>query len=263
MILKLFTCIFFVFSSVLAISCSDEVVSKPLIGDNENKEEKEAGDTVNDSENAVYNILPVGDSRVQGDRPDDESYRFELWKLLLDSDISFDFVGTRRDLAEYPSYRSMSFDIDHQGVGGATTSSILAELDEVLKEIDSDIVLLGIGGNDLDRGESVVNTISNINLIIDRFQSENNEVTIIVEQIAPAVSSYMTSERMAILMEFNKAISDVANSQTTETSLVVPVNMFEDWKDDYFADDVHYNEEGAKEVASRYFKVIDSVLTNR
>jgi lysophospholipase L1-like esterase len=45
--------------------------------------------------------------------------------------------------------------------------------------------------------------------------------------------------------------------------MVVPVNMFDDWKDEYFADDVHYNAEGAKEVARRYFQVIDSLLLEK
>jgi hypothetical protein len=258
---------FFIAFNFIAMSCSSkssteqvlEEVSNP-IEDNQNHEEPEDQDIDGDSQNIVYRILPLGDSRVQGNRPDDESYRFELWKLLLTSNIDFDFVGTKRDLAEYPLFQNIVFDPDHEGTGGATAESLLSELDEILTEVDSDIVLLGIGGNDLDDGVSVSSTIENINAIVGELQSKNSNIIIILEQIAPAISSYMTMERTEVLNEFNSAISNVAQNQTTSTSLVVAVNMFEDWKDEYLADDVHYNENGAKEVANRYFRVIDSLL---
>jgi len=259
--------VIFLTFNFFAISCSDggssdsvvEDISNPLYN---NESDEETGNVnIDDADQTlVYEILPMGDSRVQGDRPDDESYRFELWKLLLDREIRFDFVGTKKDLADYPEYQNIAFDTDHEGTGGATTTSILAELDEILKEIDPDIVLLGIGGNDLDDGATVNATIANINRIVDKIQAKNDKALIIVEQIAPAVSSYMTIERTAVLEEFNNAISNMAQNQTTPNSMVVPVNMFDDWKDEYFADDVHYNAEGAKEVARRYFQVIDSLL---
>lgn len=266
MVLKTAIYAFFVVFNLITISCSSEE-STDLSDDSDSieeivNEEHTEEDAIDDeSQNVVFKILPVGDSRVQGNRPDHESYRFELWKLLLDNDIAFDFVGTKEDLAEYPTHAGNTFDDEHDGTGGATTQSLLLEIDYILSEVEFDIVLLGIGGNDLDGGESVNNTIENINILIDKLQSKNEDVVIILEQIAPATSSYMTPERSAILQEFNEAIIQVGDNQTNETSLVVPVNMFSDWKDDYLADSVHYNEQGAKEVAHRYFKTLDTLLS--
>ena len=51
------------------------------------------------------NILTIGDSRVQGNRPYHESYRYELWKSLIESDWTVDFLGPNTDQAEYPEGR--------------------------------------------------------------------------------------------------------------------------------------------------------------
>ena len=266
MVLKTTIYVFFVVFNLITMGCSSEE-SPELTDDSASIEnpidEGDAlGDTANDDpQNVVFKILPIGDSRVQGNRPDHESYRFELWKLLLDNDIAFDFVGTKEDTAEYPTHTGFAFDNEHDGTGGATTQSLLSEIDDILDEIETDIVLLGIGGNDLDDGASVDNTIENIETLLDKLQSQNGDVLVVLEQIAPATSAYMTPERTGILQEFNNAIAEIGRRRTNENSLVITVNMFKDWKDDYLADDVHYNEQGAKEVAHRYFETLDTLLS--
>lgn len=265
MVLKTAVYVFIVVFNLIAMSCSNEestgLSDNPESIEDTGNEEGMDEDAINDeSEKLVFRILPMGDSRVQGNRPDHESYRFELWKLLLDNDITFDFVGTKEDPAEYPIHSGLTFDNEHDGTGGETTQSLLLKIDGILNDVETDIVLLGIGGNDLDEGESIVSTIENINTLIDKLQSKNEDVVVILEQIAPAKSSYMTPERSGILQEFNNAIIELSHSQTDGNSLVVPVDMFKDWKDDYLADDVHYNEQGAREIALRYFKTMDTLL---
>ncbi len=39
-------------------------------------------------------------------------------------------------------------------------------------------------------------------------------------------------------------VLDIATTQTTSTSKVIAVNMYEGFNDDYLADDVHYNKLG-------------------
>ena len=62
-------------------------------------------------------ILCLGDSRVEGSETYD-SYRYELWKDLIDCDWTFDLVGTESDPILYPSYQNNIFDPNHQGIGG-------------------------------------------------------------------------------------------------------------------------------------------------
>ncbi len=201
-------------------------------------------------------ILTLGDSRVQGARPQYESYRYELWKNLVTNSWKFDFIGPLADQTSYPEFMNMNFDNDHAGVSGFTTQDVLENITGALSTGTPDVVLLGIGGNDLLGNASVSNTIANINQIIDLLQSNNSNVTIFLEQIAPGRSNIMTTEVTTIFSEFNSSIANVGTQQTNTTSKVIVVNMSTDWTDTYMADNVHYNESGAKVVADRYYDAI-------
>ncbi len=204
--------------------------------------------------NTFLSIMPLGDSRVQGSRPAHESYRYELWKMLVDEGRQFDFVGNRKDEQTYPSYNDLELDKDHQGTGGAQTQDILSAVNNLDVHDMPNVVLLGIGGNDLVSGEKVETVIARIQEIIDILQDKNPTISIFIEQIAPAHSSFMTDDRWALLNAFNTAIPQIAVNRSI--SLVVVVDMSLGWSDDYFADNVHYNEIGAKVVAERYFEAI-------
>ena len=207
-------------------------------------------------------ILPLGDSRVEGARPVYESYRYELWKNLVEGNYDIDFVGPERDDASYPEFMGLRFDEDHAGIGGDRTTDVLRRLEEVLENVPEppQVVLLGIGGNDLLGGSTVGAVIDNINQIIDRLQQENPSVLILVEQIAPGRSNFMNTQSEADFREFQQDIASLVVSQTEGDSRVVAVDMYSDWRDAYLADVVHYNEAGAREVADRYFAVLQENL---
>ena len=100
--------------------------------------------------------MSLGASRVEGERPNFESYRYELWKKLIDNNFTFDFIGTQSDNSKYPSFLGFNFDIDHEGRGGWTSGDILEGLEGWLKQTGSpDFVLLSSpGGNDALEGLS-------------------------------------------------------------------------------------------------------------
>lgn len=202
-------------------------------------------------------VLPLGDSRVAGDRPNYESYRYELWKNMLDNGWTFDYVGNQVDNASYDDYLSQSFDRDHEGIGGATSAETLQTVIALLEDVDPnegpDIVLLGIGGNDyLNGGRDPDEVLDNVEQMIDLFQAANPDVTIFLEQIAPAFSIFMQPTVQETFDTYNAGIVVLATAQTDATSTVIAVDMATDWSDAYMADPVHYNESGAKEVADRY-----------
>ena len=207
-------------------------------------------------------IMPLGASRVQGLSPWFESYRYELWKDLIDGGWGFDYIGTETEMGSYPNYEGMSFDPDHQGHGGWTSGQILNSLESALLETGvPDIVLFSSpGGNDILDGLPYENIIENINDIIDLFQDRNPEIVILIGQLAPGKTSFMTPELTAI---FDQAVLDVktiAQEQSNDDSQVIPVNMYDGFQDRYLSDDIHYNEEGAKFIAKRYYEVLETVL---
>jgi lysophospholipase L1-like esterase len=208
-------------------------------------------------------IMPLGASRVEGDRPSFESYRFELWKQLVDGGWEFDYIGTRTDDASYADHANQSFDRDHEGRGGWTSGQILSGISDWVSTVGApDIVLFSSpGGNDLLQGLSDYDqTIANINAIIDILQSANPEVTIIIERLAPGRSDFMTAQFTEDFERIQEQIVVIANEQTTSTSQVIAVDMFTGFDDTLLADEVHYSEAGAKFVADRYYEVLEDVL---
>ena len=87
-------------------------------------------------------------------------------------------------------------DRDHAGIGGIETSGVLERLDEIVAaSATPDIILLGIGGNDLTDGQQPVSTVvENIELIIMELRASYPDVEFLVERIAPASGSFMTAE---------------------------------------------------------------------
>lgn len=212
--------------------------------------------------NSINKIFPLGASRVEGARPDYESFRYELWKDLIDGGWSFDYIGTQSDNDSYPAFNNENFDIDHEGRGGWTSSEILSGLNGWLSQTGSpDIVLFSSpGGNDILNGQNYNQTISNINGIIDELQSNNPNVTIIIEQPAQGRSDFMTTEFTNAFNQIRQDVLSIATNQTTTSSQVIAVDMFTGFNDSLLADDVHYNEAGAEFIANRYYNVLENIL---
>lgn len=211
---------------------------------------------------SINKILCLGASRVEGERPNFESYRYELWKKLIHNNFTFDFIGTQSDNAKYPPFKSLNFDIDHEGRGGWTSGDILEDLEGWLKETGSpDIVLLSSpGGNDALEDLPYSNAVLNINSIIDIFQNINPNITIIIEQMAPGHSEFMTSELTFFWESMRNEVLKIADNKSTLTSQIILVDMYSGFDDSLLADDVHYNEDGAKFISNRYFNILKNLL---
>lgn len=189
-----------------------------------------------------------------------ESYRYELWKNLVDNNYNFDFVGRQKDYGTYEEYLGLEFDNDHEGAGGYESEDVLDNIDEILTAISSpDIVLLSIGGNDLlDGGNPPSEPIANIVELVEKLQTHNSNITIFLEEIAPANNETMSSSLTVNLNDFNSQIVSIASNLTTNTSKVIALDMNSNFNESYLADDVHYNEAGAKFIADIYFDGIQS-----
>lgn len=216
-----------------------------------------------DSETASLNrILPLGASRVEGNPPDYESFRFELWKELVILDVEFDFIGTQTDPADYPDVDGRAFDRDHQGMAGWTSGDIREAMSLWLDQTgQADIVLLSApGGNDALENLPFNQASENILAIIEEIRQVNPEVSVIIEKMAPGRSTIMTPELNGYIEDLHTEVDRIASEFSTPESRIIPVDMFTGFSDAMLADDVHYNEEGARFVARRYMEVLIDVL---
>jgi lysophospholipase L1-like esterase len=211
---------------------------------------------------SINKIMVLGASRVAGNRPDYESFRYELWKDLTENNWKFDFIGTQLDGASYPLFNNLNFDTNHEGRAGWTSGEILNVINNSLNQTGPpDIVLFSSpAGNDGLQNLPYNQAISNIEAIIDALQNANPNTTIIIEQLAPARAAIMTPE---LTNYFNQLIQDVltiASEKSTSSSQVIAADMFTDFTDSLLADDVHYNEAGANFIASRYYTILQNIL---
>jgi lysophospholipase L1-like esterase len=214
---------------------------------------KDDDTTLKPQSTSINKILPLGASRVEGERPEYESFRYELWQDLIDGGWTFDFIGTQSDNASYPTYSGNNFDVDHEGRGGWTSGQILDGLNAWLNETGApDIVLFSSpGGNDALEGLPYEDAVENINNIIDIIQAKNPNITIIIEQMAPGRSDVMTPELTDYFEQLQQEVLSITSYQSTATSQVIAVDMFTGFNDSLLADDVHYNEAGAEFIATR------------
>lgn len=220
--------------------------------------------TPDDSAPSAPAILPLGASRVEGYRPQFESYRYELWKDLVEAGLTFDFIGTRADQAAYPTFLEQEFDRDNEGWGGYTSGNLLEGLPGWLEAAGTpDIVLFSSpGGNDLLMNMPFDDAVANVTGMIDVLQEANPEVTILIEQFAPgrSDSEIWSADMEDRWREMNATVVELAETKSTDMSQVVVVDMATGFQDDFLADDVHYNEEGAAFVAERYFEALSELL---
>ena len=151
----------------------------------------------------------------------------------------------------------LCFDNEHEGISGATSSLILSRVRAFDADNVADVILLGIGGNDISNGNvRIQQIINNIRLIILQLKELYPESMIIVEQIAPGKSQFMTERLSNDLANFNKRLGILIHALSRFNRQLFTVDMSRDWSDTYLADDIHYNDTGAQVVADRYFTII-------
>ena len=159
-------------------------------------------------------IMPLGNSITQANSSN-YSYRYNLWKKLIDEVIEFDYVGSLNSNSggnpNWPDYQGKSFDRDHEGHWGWTTDEILAQIDVWAQAYVPDIVLLHLGTNDLQSGQGITSTIDELSAIIDTIRNYNPYVYVFLAQIIPG-----TYSNNHLVPDFNDAIA-VASSLCGDT----------------------------------------------
>lgn len=208
-------------------------------------------------------IMPLGASRVEGNSPHYESFRYPLWKKLIENKWRFNFIGTQTDSTDYPDFNNRQFDFDHEGRGGWTSGEILQGLPFWLRiTAIPDIVLFSSpGGNDALRGLPYEETLANINKIIEVLREKNPQVIILIELMAPVHEDAMTPEIAQFIDQVHRDVLDISLSQSTELSPIFAIDMYSNFQQSYLADELHYNVAGSEFVANRYYNTLQHLLS--
>jgi len=200
----------------------------------------------------VVKILPLGDSITQGGSGY-ASYRRDLWFLLKDEGYNVDFVGSKDDFHGDVVDSLKDFDLDHEGHWAWETGEIGAKLEGWLDNGPVDIVLLHVGTNDFDRGQSNDSTMKELSSIISKLRKNNPDVVILLAKIIP-MKNKDTSE-------INDSIAILAKDESTKRSPVVIVDQYEGYRpltDNH--DNYHPNTEGERKIAAKWFGKLSEFL---
>ncbi len=215
-------------------------------------------------------ILPLGNSITQGDRAH-QSYRYKLWKLLVESGIRFDFVGSERDNHKgnpvWPDYAGRSFDRDHEGHWGWRVDKIYAQMPGWLFGSSPgqglytpDIVLFHLGTNDAFQGEPTSSIVAEIKETLKLLRSKNGNVTILLAKLIPTTER----SRQRRIDKLNAEIDGIAAEMHRPNSRVYVVDQADGFNaatDTY--DGTHPNASGESKMAQKWFDALVIVLSLR
>jgi hypothetical protein len=193
-------------------------------------------------------ILPLGDSITE--TLAEASYRYPLWRQMLDFGIDPEFLGTRDDTVYLDSedrprlHLGRTYDGDHEGHWGWTTDEVLREMDGWLVQYDvPDVALVHLGTNDVYRGQSDSQTVKELKLVFAKLRERNPEMLIVVAQIFPGV--------WGDVGPLNALIEDLYSEEVLIADCYTTIDVYEDTYDG-----AHPNASGGDKMAEAWWKVL-------
>ncbi|MBF8963547.1 cellulose-binding protein [Pontibacter sp. FD36] len=139
-------------------------------------------------------IMPLGNSITQGNM-ELYSYRYALWKKLIDEGVNFEFVGSQTEnyigTPSFADYEGQSFSNRNEGHWGWRADEILnggdgKNIEDWAEAHRPDIVLLHLGTNDLNQKQSIESTLEDLKQIAEVLREQNPAIVILMAQLLPA-----------------------------------------------------------------------------
>ncbi len=216
-------------------------------------------------------IVCIGDSITQGRGGDkaEMSYRYPLWKLLIDHNIQHQFVGSHAVGFEstpiYPDYKGQRFPNENEGHWGWTTEAVAEKLPGWIKAYDMDVALILLGANDarvdkkagLSFNECAAKTTIEYKGILDLLRKKNPQVKIVIGEVMHAWEPFP---------QINAALNALALAESSEASPIVVAKLGTNWISDPkhphsdTIDWVHTAPSGDKKMADQFWLVLEPLL---
>lgn len=229
-----------------------------------------------DLQAAPLRIVAIGDSITQGRGSQSKggaawtptfSYRYPLWKLLVDAGADFDLVGSLHGGFEgdpdWAVYKGRKFDRDHEGHWGWKAVDVAAKLPGWMQDYTPDVALILLGSNDANgktpekHKASVERVRVAMNDIISSLRQKNPKVVILLGQC------YQEWEPFPAM---RAAMTEFAKAQTGVDSPIVIVDHSPGWISDpkkpeaHTVDWVHPNLAGDEKLARNWFAALKPYL---
>lgn len=239
--MKITTLFLLVLSLVVPLlSHADQVVPSPLI-----------------------KILPLGDSITCASKYK-LSYRYPLWKHLVDANKQVEFVGSQihkgnGGRVSWETYKDLPFTPANEGHSGWRADQILNGLENGkekglstwLSGYNPDIALIHLGTNDMYQKQTPESTRDEIEQIIAKLRGNNPEIKVLLARVVPMRTD-------ASISRLNKLLAELALKLNLPNSPVASVDMYTGFniETDMQKDKIHPNASGEEKMAKRWFDAL-------
>jgi lysophospholipase L1-like esterase len=222
-------------------------------------------------------IMCLGNSITQGNN-DFASYRFELWKMLVQAGVEFEFVGSHNTNygGQSPGYgtelQGQTFTNYNEGHWGWSADQILngnneqpnaGKLSDWLTNYTPDFVLMHLGTNDMFRNHPIDETLNELREVVRLLRATNPNVTILLAKLIPADAGAAGPGAANNIILFNEEIPGLVQELSSAASPVLLVDQFTGFDATKGADTwdgIHPDESGEVKMAQRWFDTLYPLL---
>ncbi len=188
-----------------------------------------------------------------------KSYRYDLWEKFIDlGNVDADFVWSRfgsfSTFDDFPEYRGLVFDQDHEAFKWLKADEILKKLKENVWKNKTDIALVHVGTYDILDEDSNESTVEDIEKIIEFLLSKNKDIKVLVAKPIPS-----TKLDYDLYIDLWDKIDELVSGMDNENVIVVNQTETFDARIHTF-DGIHPNEEWEEIVADRWFEAIEYAM---
>ena len=214
-------------------------------------------------------ILPLGDSITFGEGSSGGGYRVELFRQAMQASQRITFIGTAppngpTDVAGQPFPKAhqghQGFVID--GGGFSPTASLSLVLDDALPVLQSHIVLLMAGTNDVNGNNNLMQAPARLIGLLDQIDLAEPDALVVVAQLTPTRDAVLNAR----IETFNTAIAEQIGALAAAGRHVAVVDMYTpfvqtpDYQNALLVDRLHPNDAGYAVMAGVWYEAIRAHL---
>ncbi len=199
-------------------------------------------------------LMPVGDSITAGYEGNGAVFNFNGYRgplaTALQSQVgTYDFVGSQIE--------GTMLDPDNEGHIGAFINDIAGLITPQLQKYKPNLVLLDIGANDVNGGQSSGAT-SRLSNLINQILSAEPDATLLVGQLIANGNASVESNVQA----FNSQLPTIINPLAAQGKHILLVDMSALTYPTDYSDTLHPNDSGYQLMANAWDKGIQQVIAN-
>lgn len=177
-------------------------------------------------------IMLLGDA-ITASEEGRRSYRYYLWRRLVDEEIEFDFIGTQHTNhggeGYWPKYKDLEFDRDHEAyrdwridhvVNGKDGEEEKGSLEKWLDGYTPDIAVVLLGTHDVLQAKQTEWAEREMRRVIEALRADNDRIAILIVIPPPAVH-----ENAELIEPLAEAYTGLVERETTVNSPIRLVDL--------------------------------------